>query len=493
MKHENLANALNEIKDEYIAEAIPKKQRRSWRWVGTLAAILAVVITTGGILWLNASRTPEAAPSLNATDGPIQPSQNEDPALLATGLVAKPAYPVMVQAPDINSENYWANYDAWQASLNRQYDQPSDYAMHLDGFFMDSASAFLSGGTENAVYSPANVYMSLAMLAETTGGETRQQILELLNAESIEQLRTQAGHLWNAHYCDDGATKLLLANSLWLDSTLPYKAGTASTLAKDYYASVYHGDLGTPEMNGALRAWLDANTGGLLKDQIADLELDARTMLALASTIHYKVKWGIYFNEAQTKEGIFYGPEGEQTVEYMYSSFYAIVLESDNACYVSVPLADGCKMKLILPKEGYTPQDVLTDDDMAQFLRHLDISKVHPNVDVNLQLPKFDVVSETDLCEGLQEMGITKVFSPSEADFSAITDEQLFLSEADHAARVKIDEEGIEAAAYTVMAAPGAGAPIEKEEVDFIVDRPFVFVIEGRNRVPLFIGVVNEP
>ena len=34
-------------------------------------------------------------------------------------------------------------------------------------------------GTENRVCSPMNLYIALAMLAETTGGQSRQQILEL--------------------------------------------------------------------------------------------------------------------------------------------------------------------------------------------------------------------------------------------------------------------------------------------------------------------------
>ena len=37
-------------------------------------------------------------------------------------------------------------------------------------------------------------------------------------------------------------------------------------------------------------------------------------------------------------------------------------------------------------------------------------------------------------------------------------------------------------------------APAEKHEIiDFIVDRPFVFVVTNRYDLPLFAGVVNEP
>ena len=41
---------------------------------------------------------------------------------------------------------------------------------------------------------------------------------------------------------------------------------------------------------------------------------------------------------------------------------------------------------------------------------------------------------------------------------------------------------------------PGAGSAMPPEEIiDFILDRPFLFVIATYEGVPLFTGVVNEP
>ena len=57
---------------------------------------------------------------------------------------------------------------------------------------------------------------------------------------------------------------------------------------------------------------------------------------------------------------------------------------------------------------------------------------------------------------------------------------------------MRIDEEGVEAAAYTIMAICGAGMPPE-EEIDFVLDPPFLFVITSRDGLPLFAGIVNQP
>ena len=72
--------------------------------------------------------------------------------------------------------------------------------------------------------------------------------------------------------------------------------------------------------------------------------------------------------------------------------------------------------------------------------------------------------------------------------------EGVFVSSAAHAARVKIDEEGCEAAAYTVEYTSNTAAPMApEEEIDFVLDRPFLFAITGNDGLPLFVGVVNVP
>ena len=128
---------------------------------------------------------------------------------------------------------------------------------------------------------------------------------------------------------------------------------------------------------------------------------------------------------------------------------------------------------------------------IEQVLRDRQESK---RIKVNLSLPKFDVSCDLKLKDTMQAMGITDVFGTN-ADFSAILSPdtpQAGLSIASHAARVAIDEEGIIAAAYTVMADAGASPPPE-EEVDLVLDRPFLFLVESRDGLPLFAGIVNEP
>ena len=110
-------------------------------------------------------------------------------------------------------------------------------------------------------------------------------------------------------------------------------------------------------------------------------------------------------------------------------------------------------------------------------------------------MPKLDIAPQLALIEGLMELGVTDVFASSVSDFTPMTTDapEICVTKATHAARVKIDEEGVEAAAFTVLE-PGDTAPMPPErEIYFTLDRPFLFAISSQDGLPLFAGVVNQP
>ena len=105
--------------------------------------------------------------------------------------LAAPQYPQMAQYPDetkfsrpngdFDSDGFNQVYDAWQADRRKQTDQPEGYTDALDGYLRAVIPQLLTGSSgENKVCSPINLYMALAMLAEVTDGESREQILALL-------------------------------------------------------------------------------------------------------------------------------------------------------------------------------------------------------------------------------------------------------------------------------------------------------------------------
>ena len=252
--------------------------------------------------------------------------------------------------------------------------------------------------------------------------------------------------------------------------------------------------MGSAEFNKALQDWLNEQTGGLLSEQIGGIEMRAQTILALATTVYFRAMWSSEFNEAANTQEVFHAPDGDVTVEFMHQCGMGNYYRGENFSAVYRALRNSGSMWFILPDEGVSVDEVLASDEYMQLmLNPWDWDEVS-TPEINFSVPKFDVSSQIDLIGGLKSLGVTDVFDPSISDFTPMTTDvdEIYISQALHGARVAIDEEGVTAAAYTVMTAD-AGAAMPDEEIDFTLDKPFIYAITTNDNLPLFTGVVNNP
>jgi serine protease inhibitor len=265
-------------------------------------------------------------------------------------------------------------------------------------------------------------------------------------------------------------------------------------LAKTYNAASFQGEMGSDSLNQELQNWLNEQTGGLLKEQASQIELEPETVLALASTIYFQAKWSSEFSESNTENGVFHGPNGDQNCDFMRQSSSGAYYWGEHFSAVPKRLEESGRMWLILPDDGVSAEDLLSDDEVMKLFSSGDEWTNRKDLMIHLSMPKFDVSSDLSLVEGLKTLGIQDVFDPEAADFSPMTEDSdgIYVSQAKHAARVMVDEKGCTAAAYTVMAMAGGAMPPD-DEVDFVLDRPFLFVITSEAGAPLFIGLVNQP
>ncbi len=410
--------------------------------------------------------------------------------------LAEARYPESAPYPDetkYSGAKYDSVYDAWAADRRARNAAATSADGATDEYLRAALPALLSGSDgENAVCSPVSVYMALSMLAEVTDGETRAQLLSLLGADSIETLRRTAGNVWAANYQNDGAVTSILADSLWLSDSMDYNTNTLARLADSYYASAYRGEMGSEDFNEALRSWINEQTGGLLKESAGGLSLPPETVIALASTIYFRAKWGSEFLKSKTADGVFHAPDGDITHKFMHETMESTYYAADNFAAVGKYLEGSGTMWFLLPDEGVTPEELLTTGAVDFLLSQENAESKYMIID--LSVPKFDVSADTELSAALHSLGVTDVFDADTADFSPLMDnaDGIFLSQAKHAARVAIDEEGVVAAAYTVMLACGAAMPPE-ERVDFTLDRPFLFAVTGASGAVLFAGILNTP
>ena len=410
--------------------------------------------------------------------------------------LAEARYPESAPYPD-ETKYFGAKfdtvYDAWSAERRARNAAATSASGAMDEYLRAALPALLTTGDgKNAVCSPVSVYMALSLLAEVTAGESRAPRLSLLGAESIDALRKTAGQVWAANYQNDGAVTSVLADSLWLSDSMDYHSDTLARLADSYYASAFRGEMGSEAFNEALQSWINEQTGGLLKESAGGLSLPPETVIALVSTIYFRAKWGSEFSKSATADGIFHAPDGDVTHEFMHETMESTYYAADSFAAVGKYLQGSGTMWFLLPDEGVTPEELLTGGAVDFLLSRESTESKFMTIDFSV--PKFDVSADTELSAALRSLGVTDVFAADTADFSPLMDnaDGIALSQAKHAARVAIDEEGVIAAAYTVMAAAGAAMPPD-ERVEFTLDRPFLFAVTGESGAVLFAGIVNTP
>lgn len=479
MKREDIYNGITDIDDDLIDGAAAKtKRRKTVRfWVPAVAAVLAICVGLTA-LWPRGRDIPaEYSPAPG-------------------GMVRSLAAAVdPVQAPYVEGE---PGFELWIGQQRARWEAQEDCRGELDGFFSRVMGQFLTGEKgKNKIVSPLNLYMALAMLAETTDGESRGQILDLLGAESTEALREQVDSVWKGTYRNDGSVAAVLANSLWLREDMEYAQSTMDTLAEDYHASSFQGTMGSEAMDQALRDWIDEQTGGLLKEQSQGLFLDPETVLALVSTVYFKDMWDQKFREENTELGVFHAPGGDVKRDFLHQTFWdEAVYRGSRFTAVRKRFQDEGWMWLILPDKGTAPEKLAEDAEVAQLLSGAwsgPDEEHYRYAEIELSMPEFDVSSDLELSEGLKALGVTDVFDDTRADFSPMLGEGgAFVNRVEHAARVMVDEEGCAGAAYTVIAVYGSAGPREREKVAFTLDRPFLFAVQNEAYLTLFAGVVNE-
>ena len=411
-------------------------------------------------------------------------------------VVKEAAYPAYPKEPrfedyfDENGEGDWDAYDAAYTEYREALQKLGKLDAEPDG---DAVLAFANrtlgkifADSENRVYSPISLYAALSMLTEMTAGETKQQVMELLGAADSETLRQTVRDLWMSVYLDDGRSVCRLANGAFLRENADVKQEAVDALADWYYASTYRVPMGTAAADEAIASWLNQNTGGLLSQETREIQTEVDNLLRLYNTIYYKSSWQDAFESSRTREDVFTAANGaEQKTEFMHRTESGSYRKGDG--YTSAPRSlNYGRMVFVLPDEGVTPESLLQRQGLLT-----ELTGDYNAAELVWSVPKFDVKSSTGLNEALQTLGVTDAFDGTKADFTPLTDNGAAVDSVMQAARVKIDEDGVEAAAYTEIVANDSAMMETPPTVEMELDRPFLFVIFDYNNVPLFVGTVN--
>lgn len=344
--------------------------------------------------------------------------------------------------------------------------------------------------TDNWLVSPFSLQCALGMLSNGAAEETHDEILYALGLSqySQEEVNAYFKKLIEGLHTVNSAITVKTANSVWGNAGVPLKEDFQKMNIENYSAMVSQLDFSDPSAVDQINAWCNQTTEGLIPSILE--EVNPTATVYLLNSLYFKARWESEFAPEKTQEGDFTTSSGKVIkAHFMQTQRMAAYVENEWFTSTSLSyLNDSYVMRLILP------QPEISIDQVLQALSESDENLWKNTIlaEINLKMPRFTLENKMDLTPTLQALGMKKAFSGG-ADFSSMSDVATYISLVQQATRLKVDEEGSEGAAVTVIG--GETSPgMPEEKVDFFLDRPFLFqIIESSTGTVLFMGQVGSP
>lgn len=351
---------------------------------------------------------------------------------------------------------------------------------------------------KNMVVSPYSVSMALSMADVGAGGETKKELEKVLGIKDLDSWNNSVRWYMGRDFGEQ--TKVLTANSLWLDHTVTLAENAEEDflkiLTEDYHADVEQRDLSTDGARDAVNQWAAEHTENMIP-KLYDGNIEAQ--LILMNAIYFEGKWETPFDKNDTYQQKFYGSDGTAKVDMMhqYNEVYSYA-ECGELHAIELPYKDeNVVMDIIMRKPATCGTGRRTTLEYWNTLTKKDKEKLFETLSEGkgenfseIAIPKFEMEWESSLVESLQQMGITSMFG-KDADFSKSFPNKS-MDDVFQKAKIVVDETGTKAAAVTAVDIESCA--LVEEEKKFIADEPFLFVIrDAENGTILFMGDMEKP
>jgi serine protease inhibitor len=350
----------------------------------------------------------------------------------------------------------------------------------LGGFAVELYRRLALGALDrNLVVSPYSVYKAFAMAYAGAAGETREEIKRVFGFGDDPCAVGKA-----SPGVEDAA-------SAWFQMDI--------YVAQSYVRNVscLGAEVRRVDFKGGYRAalaeinrWVEEKTRGYVKDLVpVDYPEGQDIRVVLVSALFFNGSWWPdRFGRIGKREFQGVGP-----VEYM-----ALNLRScgdpflrgrvaPDLTVVELPFEKtDVAMYVVMPKSLRDYVEGLTYEKLRR-----DISNLTDEV-AAVVMPLFQAQFRNSVKSVLSDMGIRLAFEPRRADFSLITDRELYIDDVFHGAYIRADENGVVAAAATgVVMLPVC---LKEGGVEVVVDRPFLFVLADKKTGTIyFIGHIVDP
>ena len=348
---------------------------------------------------------------------------------------------------------------------------------------------------QSLLLSPLSVTYALGMVnnGATATSKTREEINHVLGfgdagADAINafcrKLITETATL-------DEETKVMISNNIYVNSSRGYRLmpDFVEKVAKYYDVIPESRDFHDGQTMDVINRWASEHTEGMIDQVLDENSFNPESISYLLNALYFKGMWTHKFNKAYTDTRSFDG--GKATAEMMSLEDNSDEFNySENDTYQSIVLPYGntaYQMTVFLPRQGKTIDDVLrvmNGETWASEWRNV--------YHVVLHFPRFETSTDMELNDIMAKLGMPNAFVGGEG-FDAFCYEgddvsqshRCWIGKIKQTAKIKLDEEGTEAAAVTVIDMRD-GVSEEPKTKEFNANRPFLYVISERSTGTIF-------
>lgn len=341
--------------------------------------------------------------------------------------------------------------------------------------------------TENVVFSPVSLSIALTMTADGASGQTLSEMASVLGAETDGLDDVQIRGLIRSKYAEtasalesaDSSVVMESANSIWVGENFPIKESYVYSVQRNFGAEAKSVDFDSSGAAREINSWSSDKTHGKIDNVVRETR---GWKTALVNAVYFDAEWSMPFE--RTSKGVFASVDGDK-IEHTFLNRRDYMSYAECADYQMVELPYGMEgnfvMDVILPREG---REVSIDGES-----YYDLCSKLGDAKVNFSMPEFRIESQSELAPVLAALGMSKAFCP-EAEFPLISDAALMIDRILQKTYIDVTKDGTEAAAVTVVGIRLTSMrPDNEPVVDFIADRPFLFVVREKSLSEvLFLG-----
>jgi serpin B len=358
----------------------------------------------------------------------------------------------------------------------------------------------LAGIPGNLFFSPASIFLCLAMLAEGATGAARRALLKAMRldedvagvGEAVRKWMKEAGVGGLA-----GKNALLVGNSLWVNDRVTLRHEFRDRMAAQLGADIAQCSFADPTAVGhRIDAWILDRTNGMIPG--LGMQFPQDTPLIAVNAVFMHGTWSNPFERRDTRPMPFRldgdTPTSRQVeVPMMFREDDFGYLENQHVQALEMRYsASQRSMVVLLPKDsddGAAGADALVKEVASHHVR-----RWWPMGAERLKVffPKFDLDWSAQLTSALVALGMPPGFAADDCvAFTGVAGSMPL--DVAHRAHVIVDEEGTVAAA-AAGAHMAAGFLVRIQPSVFRADRPFLFYIADRvTDTVLFLGRVQNP